>query len=189
MAKGRHASDNKAPFIRDLAIMALVIVVVAMVVFGAISFLVNVFGDDTPLASGSSSTTTTTELPATSSTTTTRPTTTSTTRASTTTTSTTAATVTTIRDNAEVRVLVLNSTGISGLAGRLSEALAELGYDMATPDNYPEALEQSRIWYAEGYGAEALELGAQIPDALTEKLEDAELDADIVVVLGASYEE
>lgn len=188
MAKGRHASENQAPFIRDLAIMALVIIVVAMVVFGAISFLVNVFGDDTPLAAGSSSTTTTTELPATSSTTTTSPTTTSTTRPPTTT-STTAATVTTIRDNAEVRVLVLNSTGISGLAGRLSEELADLGYDMATPDNYPEALEQSRIWYAEGFGAEALELGAQIPDALTEKLEDAELDADIVVVLGASYEE
>ena len=187
MSKGRHASDNQMPFLRDLSIMGLVILVVALIVFGGISFLVNVFGDDTPIAADTS--TTTTQQSTTSSSTSTTTSSTTTTQPTTTTTS----TVTTIRPNADVRVLVLNSTSTSGLAARFTQRLSDLGYDMLEPDNHSEALEQSRVWYRTGFGAEALELAAQVPDAKTERLGEGALEsvieADIVVVLGASFEE
>lgn len=184
MARGRHASSDRTPFFRDLAIMGLVIVVVAMLVFGAIS-LIDGFRDGSSPTAGVTTTTTTTGAGP-STTATTRPTTTTTTAAPTTTT--TAAPPTTVRSPSEVRVLVLNAVGTPGLAGTVTDQLAALGYDMATPDNADEQLDQSRIWYRRGFGAEALELGAQIPDALIELIPDPELDADIVVVLGRSYE-
>ncbi len=181
MARGRHASSDRTPFFRDLAIMGLVIVVVAMLVFGAISLIDGLRDGSSPTAG----VTTTTAAPTTT-TTTAAPTTTTTTAAPTTTT--TAATPTTVRSPSEVRVLVLNAVGTPGLAGTVTDQLAALGYDMATPDNADEQLDQSRIWYRRGFGAEALELGAQIPDALIELIPDPELDADIVVALGRSYE-
>jgi Rieske Fe-S protein len=184
MARGRHASSDRTPFFRDLAIMGLVIVVVAMLVFGAIS-LIDGFRDGSLPTAGVTTTTTTTGAGP-STTATTRPETTTTTAAPVTTT--TAATPTTVRPPSEVRVLVLNAVGTPGLAGTVTDQLAALGYDMATPDNADEQLGQSRIWYRRGFGAEALELAAQIPDALIELIPDPELDADIVVVLGRSYE-
>ncbi len=185
MVRGRHASSDRRQFFRDLAIMGLVIIVVAMLVFGAISFIDGLRDDSSPTA-GATTTATTATTSTTSTTVTTRPPTTTTTAAPTTTT--TAATPTTVRPPSEVRILVLNAVGTPGLAGAVTEQLAALGYDMATPDNAGEQLDQSRIWYRRGFGAEALELGAQIPDALIELIPDPELDADIVVVLGRSYE-
>ena len=184
MARGRHASSSRGPFFRDLAIMGLVIVVVAMLVFGAISFIDGLGGDGAGLADATTTSVATTAAP--ESTTTTRPPTTTSTAPATT--STTAAPPTTVRAPSDVRVLVLNAVGTPGLAGQVSQQLADLGYEMGTPDNAPEQLDQSRIWYRRGFGAEALELGAQIPDALIELIPDPELDADIVVVLGRSYE-
>ena len=182
MARGRHASSSRGPFFRDLAIMGLVIIVVAMLVFGAISFIDGLGGDDAGVADATTTSVATTAAP--EATTTTRPPTTT----APTTTSTTAAPPTTVRAPSDVRVLVLNAVGIPGLAGQVSQQLADLGYEMGTPDNAPEQLDQSRIWYRRGFGAEALELWAQIPDALIELIPDPELDADIVVVLGRSYE-
>jgi Rieske Fe-S protein len=186
MARGRHASSDRTPFFRDLAIMGLVIVVVAMLVFGAISLIDGLRDGSSPTAEVTTTTTTATTSVGPSTTATTRPETTTTTAAPTTTT--TAATPTTVRPPSEVRVLVLNAVGTPGLAGTVTDQLAALGYDMVTPDNADEQLDQSRIWYRRGFGAEALELGAQIPDALIELIPDPELDADIVVVLGRSYE-
>lgn len=185
MVRGRHASESRLPFIRDLSIMALVIVVVAMLVFGAISFFFGGEGETLVLDSTLTTTTTTAATTTTQASSTTSSTTT-TTRAPTTTT--TAAPPTTVRPPGEVRVLVLNAVGVAGLAGEVSDRLAELGYDMVEPDNYEERLDQSRIWYRRGFGAEALELGAEIPDALFEVIPDPELDADIIVVLGQSFE-
>jgi hypothetical protein len=86
-------------------------------------------------------------------------------------------------------VLVLNAVGVAGLAAEVTEALDTLGYETLIPANYQPTLEQSRVWYHAGFAPEAFELaGAVAPDALIEENPDLTADADIVVVLGASYE-
>jgi hypothetical protein len=95
-----------------------------------------------------------------------------------------------LRTPAEVRVQVLNAIGVPGLAGEVSAQLASLGYQTMTPGNYQPALAQSRVWYVVGFEAEAFELAAQFPDALVEAASpDLAVNADIVVVLGESYEQ
>ena len=120
---------------------------------------------------------------------------TTTTRAITTTTTTTTAPTTSttttvaIRDPSEVVVVVLNAVGVPGLAANVSSGLEELGYQMLEPGNYEPELSQSLILYSEGFEAEAFELAAEFPDAEVQ-LDTAGNDsgADIVVVLGESYE-
>jgi hypothetical protein len=174
---GRHAAPAAPSFYRDLATMIGGILIVAVLVFVGLS----------ALSSSDGPTTTTTSLIA-------QPTTSVTAAASTTTveptTSTTAATTTTsLRPPAEVRVQVLNAIGVPGLASEVSAELAALGYQTMTPGNYQPALPQSRVWYIAGFEAEAFELAAQFPDALVEAAStDLAVNADIVVVLGESYE-
>lgn len=181
--KGKHAASGPSTFVRDLSIMVAGILAVGLLVFGGLWL----FSGSRSEPPGS-----TTTAP-TIATTTTRPTTTSeatTTSSSTTTTTTTTTTAPQVRDPSEVRVLVLNAVGISGIAGRVSEELAELGYEVLTPGNYEPALEQTRVWYRTGYAAEGFELAAQFPDALVELNDEVEgTDANIIVVIGASYEE
>lgn len=166
--------------------MAVGTLVVAALVFGALWVLTSLGDDDTSVAAttttqASSSTSSAGSSSTTSSTTTTVPSTT-TTAASTTTT-------VTVRAPADIRVLVLNGKGVQGLAAGVTEELDALGYQMLEPDNHP-SLDRTRVWYREGFGAEALDLGASFPDALVEFNPDVgvEWDADIVVVLGATYE-
>ena len=180
--KGRHAGGESTAFVRDLGLMVVGILVVGAVVFGALWMFARATDSD-PLAV--TTTTSSTVLGTTVSTT--APTTTSTTVA--TTTSTTSITVGEVREPSEITVLVLNAVGTPGLAGRLTERLAGLGYETLTADDYDPPLDQSRVWYRPGFGAEALELAAQIPDALIEVNPDTDTDADIVVVLGGSYQE
>ncbi len=112
-------------------------------------------------------------------------TTTTTTTAPTTSTSTTVA----IRDPSEVVVVVLNAVGVPGLAAEVSSGLEELGYQMLEPGNYEPELSQSLILYSEGFEAEAFELAAEFPDAeVQQDTAGNENGADIVVVLGESYE-
>jgi hypothetical protein len=88
-----------------------------------------------------------------------------------------------------VRVLVLNAVGVTGLAAEVTERLDDLGYQTITPANYQPTLEQTRVWYHAGFAPEAFEVaGAVVPDALIEENPDLTADADIVVVLGASYQ-
>ncbi len=104
---------------------------------------------------------------------------------------TTEATTTTLalRIPSEVRVLVLNAVGVAGLAAEVTEDLQGFGYQVLTPSNYQPALEQSRVWYGPAFEAEAFELaGVAFPDALVELNNELTADADIVVILGASYE-
>lgn len=176
--KGRHVSRGSSTFGRDLVRMVAGIVVVGGLVFGGLSLGPSLLGsEDDPVV---------TETP------TSEPSSTTTSSSSTSTTAapvTTVATTTTIpvRPPAEVRVLVLNSVGTPGLAADVSADLAALGYRTLPPDNYGPVVEQSRVWYREGFGGEALELAAQFPDALVERNE-FDADADIIVVLGASYQ-
>jgi hypothetical protein len=94
-----------------------------------------------------------------------------------------------LRAPEEVRVLVLNAVGVTGLAAEVTEDLQGFGYQVLTPSNYQPALEQSRVWYGPAFEAEAFELaGVAFPDALVELNNELTPDADIVVILGASFE-
>ena len=179
---GRHASPAKPRFYRDLLTMVGGILLVAIIAYlGMDAF----FGTQT---SGSIDTTAAVAATTAAVTTTTGATTTSTTASLTTTTGTTT-TAATLRDPTEIQVRVLNGVGTAGLAAAVSAELQGLGYQMLDPGDYSPTLDQSRVWYSEGFEGEAFELAAEFPDAQVEQA-NAEIDAeaDIVVVLGESYE-
>ena len=181
--KGRHASESSGTFYRDLAMMTVGILLVGAAVFLLLFLLA---GDPereaavTSTTIGSSSTSTslvaTTEAP--------------TTTPSTTPPTTTNGTVP-LRPPSEVRVMVLNSLQLSGAAGRFTQELADIGYQTLPADDYDPELDPSRIWYREGFSAEATVLLEMLPGALVEPLPDEEVapGSDVVVVLGVGYEE
>jgi hypothetical protein len=177
---GKHAAPTRGNLYRDAVTMVAAIGVVAVLVYLGLSALAG------PSNSSSTSTSAVPTLTPTS----TSPTESTSTTTTTTPTTTTAATPTTvaIRPPDQVRVLVLNSIGVTGLAGQISSRLSELGYETLSPDNYSPLLEQSRVWYLPGFEAEAFALAAEFPDALIEQNPDLAVEADIVVVLGDSYE-
>jgi LytR cell envelope-related transcriptional attenuator len=177
--KGKHATQTPATFYRDLAIMVLGILVV-----GAAVFLILYLLADEP-ATGPTTTTTTIA------TTTTTSATTSTTGDGSTTTTVSPSTTLELRQPAEIAVVVLNSIGIDGAAGRLTADLAAEGYQTLTPDNYEPEVDPSRIWFREGFAAEAARLVDLIPGATVEPLPDDSVaaGADIVIVLGTGYGE
>lgn len=181
--KGKHASQTPGTFYRDLAIMILGIVVVGAAVFFILYLLA-----DQPVTGP---TTTTTTSPETTSTgddvtnTTGDDITTSTTLA------TTSTSVVAVRPPGEVTVVVLNSMGLDGAAGRMTQRLSEAGYQTLTPDNLTPEQDPSRIWYREGFAAEAAELVDLLPGADVEPLPDESLQegADVVLVLGTGFTE
>ena len=178
---GRHAAPAGRSFYRDLFTMLGGILAVGAIVFLGLSALST---GQTP-----ESTSTTAPAPTTTTllTTTSGPTTGSTT-ASTTTTTTATTTTVALRDPSEIRVRVLNGAGIAGLASEVSSQLQALGYEVLEPGNYP-ILSQSRVWYAQGFEGEALQLAAEFPDARVEPADaDLDVDGEIVVVLGESHE-
>jgi hypothetical protein len=115
--------------------------------------------------------------------------------ASTTTTSSTtsavASTTTTepVRAPEDIRVQVLNSTTRAKIAAALTDVLASAGYQTIDADNYSHALDQSTVWYAPGFESEArVIVDAYIPDAVVQE-SPGPLEVDILVVIGASYQE
>ncbi len=182
--KGKHASGTSGAFYRDLVIMILGIVLVGAAVF-LILYLVADGPEADPTTSAASTDSTSTTSPDTTSTSQ-QPSTTSTTQATTTTSSTVP-----VRAPGEVRVLVLNSVGINGAAGRMTDRLDEAGYQTLTPDDFQPEQDPSRIWFREGFSAEANLLLDFIPGALVEVLPDESVGegADIVMVLGTGYQE
>jgi hypothetical protein len=179
---GRHAAPAGPSFYRDLLTMLGGIVAVGIVVYLGLSALSTTDGPrttDTTVAS-----TTTAAL-----TTTTRESTTTTVASTTTTTALTTTTTVALTPPSEIVVRVLNAVGVTGLASEVSDELEELGYQTLEPGNYEPALSQSRVWYAAGFEGEAFELAAEFPDALVEQVSPGDdEEADIVVVLGESYE-
>jgi hypothetical protein len=177
---GRHASEGSTSFYRDLAVMIGGIVLVGAAVFFVLILLADNPADTTttttPTAAGSSTT-----VGSTSST------------AETSTTSTTAPQSTTVplRPPAEVRVIVLNSIGLAGAAGRLTDELAAAGYQTLPADDFTPEQDPSRIWYREGFSAEANALLAFVEGALVEAIPDPATGegADVVIVLGTGYQE
>jgi cytoskeletal protein RodZ len=178
--KGKHASRSPGTFYRDLVIMILGILVVGALVF-LILYLIAESPDTGP------STTTTTQV-----TTTTSPDDVSTPEGQDTTSTTTVTTTTVpVRPPGEVTVIVLNSVGLDGAAGRLTSDLDAAGYQTITPDNYQPEQTPSRIWFREGFAPEASVLLEFVPGAVVEALPDDTVGegADVVIVLGTGYEE
>ncbi|MGH8915823.1 MAG: LytR C-terminal domain-containing protein, partial [Acidimicrobiia bacterium] len=148
MNRGRHASASASSFYRDLVMMVIGILLVGAAVF----LLLYLFsGDPDPVAAGTTTSTST------------QPSNPDTTEQSTTTTlaetPTTAgpATSTTVpvRPPDEVRVVVLNSIGLDGAAGRKTQQLADAGYQTQQAGDLEAEQDPSRIWYREGFAAEA----------------------------------
>jgi hypothetical protein len=158
------------------------IIVVAIVVYGLLWFFVGRDDNPTPTTQPALVSPTTTEPIAT-----TEPVATTVTEVAPTEATTTTAAA--LRATADVRVLVLNAVGVTGLAADVAQDLEGIGYEVLTPANYQPALEQSRVWYGPAFEAEAFELaGIAFPDALVELNSELTPDADIVVILGASYQ-
>lgn len=179
--KGKHSSQTPGTFYRDLAIMILGIVLVGAAVF----FLLYLFADEP--ATGPTTTTTTIAT----STTEDQATSTTGDEATTTTegiTSTTSGSPD-VRPPSEVAVMVLNSMGLDGAAGQMTNTLAEAGYQTLTPDNYDPEQDPSRIWYREGFAAEAAAMVEFLPSAQVEPIPDDAIGegADVVMVLGTGY--
>ncbi len=94
------------------------------------------------------------------------------------------------RDPAEVRVLVANGSGIAGAAGRLTDQLNAVNYNVLAPGNTnPPRIESSAVYYAPGFQAEAEALArllqpavtvAPMPDPLP--VDDLK-EADVLIVL------
>lgn len=198
-SRGRHARTDGLGFYRDLLLLVAGIVVVAALVFGGMSLWAGGSNDDDPTPAGSptsteeqtTTTTTTTSPPTTSTVPTTIATTASPPETTTSTVSETTDTLREARDPSEVRVIVLNSIGVPGMAGALSDELGQLGYQMAQASNYTPELSDSMIFHADGFSVEALDLAQHVPDATVAP--DPELAAawgvDLVVVIGRSYQE
>ena len=189
---GRHASDDRRRFHRDLRRAGLFALGVLVVVIGAVLAARTLTGgapDGDPAEAGAAAvesvvTTgapTTTAAPATTvppTTTTTAPTTT-----------TTEPPRPPARPPSQVGVLVLNATSVAGLAGRFTDQLADLGYRTVPPDNHSENLDSSVIWYVEGYDREAAILSEQVPDAELVLFPGDAPRAPITVLLGAGHRE
>lgn len=181
--KGKHASQTPGTFYRDLAIMILGILVVGAAVF----FLLYLFADQP--ATGP--TTSTTAPPETTSTDEGVTSTSGDDVATSTTLDTTSTSVVAVRPPGEVTAVVLNSMGLDGAAGRMTQRLSDAGYQTQTPDNFTPEQDPSRIWYREGFAAEAAVLVELLPGATVEPLPDESLQegADVVLVLGTGFTE
>lgn len=183
MTRGRHAAGSAGSFYRDLTMMLIGIFLVGAAVF----LLLYLFsGDPDPVAGE-----TTSPPPSAGSSTVSSLEETTTTETVTTTSTTEATTTVPVRPPQEVRVVVLNSIGLAGAAGRKTQQLADAGYQTQQAGDLEPEQDPSRVWYREGFAAEANALLEFLPDALVESIPDPELEqgADVVLVLGTGYSE
>lgn len=100
---------------------------------------------------------------------------------------TTTTAVTAERSPSEITVKVLNSTTVKGLAAGITADLADLGYQMKEQDNYRPTLQESFVYYAPGFQAEAFTLAELVPGATVAANPAAVASADLLVILGTSY--
>ena len=176
---GRHAEPQPGSFLKELVVFGLKVLFWGLVVIAAILVFQRIpglSGDDADLTGETTAVAANTSVAG-------SPITTLATLAETTT------TTEAVLEPPEVTVLVLNSTRRSGLAGRLSASIASLGYQMLEADNYPTLLPTSVLWYASGFAEEAEELARVLPEMIVEPNPEAVAEADLVIVLGESFEE
>jgi hypothetical protein len=73
----------------------------------------------------------------------------------------------------------------------MTQQLADAGYQTQQASDLEPEQDPSRIWYREGFAAEANALLEFLPDALVEPLPNPDLESgsDVVLVLGTGYTE
>ncbi len=103
---------------------------------------------------------------------------------------TTTSTVPVALDPADVTVLVLNSTGRTGLAAGATADLAALGYGTEEPSNISPERTLLEIYFVEGRELEAIALSDAMGGAtlFLDTQEIVPADVDLVLVLGTDYE-
>ncbi|MFP3907872.1 MAG: LytR C-terminal domain-containing protein [Acidimicrobiales bacterium] len=62
----------------------------------------------------------------------------------------------------ETGIYVRNGSGVNGAAGRVRDHLLALNYILRSPDNAPERVAETAIFYEEGWRAEALEVASEL---------------------------
>lgn len=196
--KGRHAASGWSPFWRDIllrSVLALLLIAMAVFIWWLFSedeiftSAVTTTSAEVTTSSTSEAPTTTEPAPPTSTTLSEAPPTTTTTVPPTTVPPTTT-TVPPPLQPSELVVRVFNANGVAGIAGRTTAALEEAGYGVANPDNHPQYLDISRVWYREGLLREAQILQeAWVADALVELVPLEQEGIDIMVIVGRSFEE
>lgn len=177
----RHA-DDRSHLVRDLLIWVGGVIFFAAITFGLLAF----FSDPTTPADAGDGTTTSTSAPEESTSTTIDGDSTTTTENGST------STTVPVRPPSEVTVQVFNYPGgVVGAAGRLTQQLAGEGFQILSASDYAAAQDPSRIWYRDGFAAEAAGLLSFVPGARVEALPDSSLSpaADIIIVLGSDYQE
>jgi hypothetical protein len=98
------------------------------------------------------------------------------------------------RPREEVTVYVRNGSGVTGAAGRVRDRLNELNYIPRSPDNTPERVTDTAVYYLEGYRPEALRLASDLniaePSAVIQSMpvpapEGTEMGtANLLIILG-----
>ena len=88
-------------------------------------------------------------------------------------------------DPGEVTVRVSNSTGESGLAGSAADVLAQHGFNIETPDDYPGPLESTTVFFSSGNEQAAATVASSFQHADIEQVSGL---GDVVrVVLGTDF--
>ena len=83
------------------------------------------------------------------------------------------------RDPSEVTVLVVNGSGVRGVAGRITETLKGSAYVTVDPGNI-EAVEASVVYFVEGYEADARAVATLLtPQPAVEPMPDPAPVADL----------
>lgn len=99
-----------------------------------------------------------------------------------------------LRPTSEITVRVANGAGIGGIAGFQTDILAEAGYQTATPTNVADVTGAGRIYFAEGYAADAAQVARvlRLDDSAVVPVGDPppfEADgAQILIVVGPDTE-
>jgi hypothetical protein len=102
----------------------------------------------------------------------------------------TATTLPAPRPPAEVGVTVANGARVQGAANRRASELTELGYRIAQATNTTARVEESRVYFTEGYEAEARALAEALEpsppvEPMPPELPVADLgDANVLLVIG-----
>jgi hypothetical protein len=97
-----------------------------------------------------------------------------------------------VKSPAEVTVIVLNGTSVSGAAGKYSTAIGSAGYQMLTPGDAPTKIPATQVFFTPGYEREAAAValaagapGTVTPAALPSPPPGDVGAANVVVIIGA----
>ncbi|MGD9619579.1 MAG: LCP family protein [Mycolicibacterium sp.] len=88
-------------------------------------------------------------------------------------------------DPQSVTVQVSNSTAESGLGALVANALQGYGFDVTTPDDYPDELAQTTVFYSAGYEEEAATVASSFANPTIQRISG--MGDEVRVVLGTDF--